>query len=249
MMHKRTLKILLGRTRFELERRVSSLKLLVVEDDRECLELMTEVFTSLKAEVRPLSDSQEAAALLDHEKFDGIFLDVEMPRLDGLQLAQRIRQSSWNKSTPIVIVTGREQRDTMNQCFETGATFFLQKPIDRQKLSRLFRTVRGPILENRRRHVRVPLQTEITCIVGSRTLRGRTWNIGRGGIQVEMDFLSPGDKLRLTFTLPKSGVVVDGFGEVIWAKDKRQGIAFTQMNAENQERVQSFIDQIEALHK
>jgi CheY-like chemotaxis protein len=228
---------------------VSTLKLLVVEDDRECLELMTEVFTSLKAEVRPLSDSQEAAALLDHEKFDGIFLDVEMPKLDGLQLAQRIRQSSWNKSTPIVIVTGREQRDTMNQCFETGATFFLQKPIDRQKLSRLFRTVRGPIVENRRRHVRVPLQTEVTCLVGSRTLRGRTWNVGRGGIQVEVDFLRPGDKVRLTLTLPKSGVVVDGFGEVIWVKDKRQGIAFTKMNAENQQRIQSFIDQIESWHK
>ena len=231
------------------ERSVPPLKLLVVEDDRECRELMTEVFTSLKAEVRPLSDSQEAAALLDHEKFDGIFLDVEMPKLDGLRLAQRIRQSSWNKSTPIVMVTGCEQRDTMNQCFETGATFFLQKPIDRQKLSRLFRTVRGPFLENRRRHVRVPLQTEISCTVGSKTLRGRTWNLGRGGIQVEVDFLRPGDKVRLSFTLPKSGVAVDAFGEVIWAKEQRQGIGFTKISEENQLQLQGYIDQIEGLHK
>jgi len=246
-MHDRTLKIQLGVAIRIRERSVPSLKLLVIEDDRECLELMTEVFTSLKAEVRPLSDSQEAAALLDREKFDGIFLDGEMPKLGGLQLAQRIRQSSWNKSTPIVILSGCA--DTMNQCFETGATFCLQKPIDRQKLGRLFRTVRGPILENRRRHVRVPLQTEITCTVGSKILRGRTWNLGRGGIQVEVDFLRPGDKVRVSLTLPKSGVVVDAFGEVIWTKEKRQGIGFTKVNEENQERIQSYIDQIEGLNK
>ena len=248
-MHDRAPKIHLDVPMQNGERSVPPLKLLVVEDDRECRELMTEVFTSLKAEVRPLSDSQEAAALLDHEKFDGIFLDVEMPKLDGLRLAQRIRQSSWNKSTPIVMVTGCEQRDTMNQCFETGATFFLQKPIDRQKLSRLFRTVRGPFLENRRRHVRVPLQTEISCTVGSKTLRGRTWNLGRGGIQVEVDFLRPGDKVRVSLTLPKSGVAFDAFGEVIWTKEKRQGIGFTKISEENQQLIQSYVDQIEGLHK
>jgi len=228
---------------------VPSLKLLVVEDDRECRELMTEVFTSFKAEVRPLSESQEAAALLEDEKFDGIFLDVEMPELDGLRLlAKRIRESSCNKSTPIVILTGSEQRGTMNQCFETALPSFLQKPLDRQKLRRLFRTVRGPILENRRRHVRVPLQTEISCTVGSKTLRGRTWNLGQGGIQVEVDSLRPGDKVRLSLTLPKPEVAVDAFGEVIWAKEKRQGIGFTKVSEENQQLIQSYIDQIEGLN-
>jgi two-component system sensor histidine kinase BarA len=60
------------------------LKLLIVEDDPANLELMTEVFTSLQAEVRPVSDSEEAAAIVNREKFDGIFLDLEMPRLKGV---------------------------------------------------------------------------------------------------------------------------------------------------------------------
>src|SRR3984893_13763192 len=112
-----------------------ALKLLIVEDDLPSLELMAEVFASLKAEVRPVSDSQEAAGLVNQEKFDGIFLDLEMPNLHGFDLARRIRKSSWNKSTPIIIVTGRDERDTMQQAFSIGATFFLQKPVDRQKLS------------------------------------------------------------------------------------------------------------------
>jgi CheY-like chemotaxis protein len=47
---------------------MASLKLLVVEDDIASLELMAEVFTSLEAEVRPVSDSREAAGLIDKEK-------------------------------------------------------------------------------------------------------------------------------------------------------------------------------------
>src|SRR5580704_19333454 len=110
---------------------MASLKLLIVEDDLPSLELMAEVFTSLQANVRAISDSQEAAGLVNQEKFDGIFLDLEMPNLNGFDLARLVRNSSWNKSTPIVIVTGREDRSTMQQVFAMGATFFLQKPVDR----------------------------------------------------------------------------------------------------------------------
>ena len=117
------------------------LKLLVVEDHIPSLELMTEVFVSLKAEVRPISESEKAVAMVNQEKFDGIFLDLEMPNLNGFDLARLVRKSSWNKSTPIIIVTGRDDRQTMQDAFAIGATFFLQKPVDRQKLSALFRTV------------------------------------------------------------------------------------------------------------
>src|ERR1700691_3022720 len=156
------------------------LKLLVVEDNIPSLELMTEVFISLKAEVRPINDSQKAAAIVNQEKFDGIFLDLEMPNLNGFELARLVRKSSWNKSTPIIIVTGRDDRQTMREAFAIGATFFLQKPVDRQKLSVLFRTVSGGMLENRRKSTRVPIQTEVTCTVGSRTVRGTSWNLSQG---------------------------------------------------------------------
>jgi CheY-like chemotaxis protein len=224
---------------------MASLKLLVVEDDIASLELMTEVFTSLEAEVRPVSDSQKAAVLVNQERFDGIFLDLEMPNLHGFDLARLIRKSSWNKSTPIVIVTGRDQRDTMQQAFTIGATFYLQKPVDRQKLSILFRTVRGGMLENRRRHARVPIQTQVTCTVGSRTIRGLTWNLSRGGMQVEAGGLEPKNTVRVSFQLPVSGVLLEAVGMVVWVKETRQGIQFTNVSPQIELSIREFISQVE----
>ena len=226
---------------------MSSLKLLVVEDDLASLELMAEVFTSINAEVCPVSDSEKAADLVNQEKFDGIFLDLEMPNMNGFDLARRIRKSSWNKSVPIIIVTGRDDRRTMQEAFEIGATFFLQKPVDRQRLTGLFRTVRGALLENRRRHTRVPLHAAVTCRVGSRTMRGDTWNLSSGGIQVEIGNLRPGDSVKLSFRLPQSGITIDAVGVVVWAKEQRQGIQFTKTSPQNLQAIQEFIAEAEKL--
>jgi CheY-like chemotaxis protein len=224
---------------------MTPLKLLVVEDDAASLELMTEVFTSLKAEVRPVNDSEKAASIVNQEKFDGIFLDLEMPKLNGFDLARVIRKSSWNKSTPIIIVTGRDERQTMQEAFALGATFFLQKPVDRQKLTILFRTVSGGMLENRRKYIRVPLQTEVICTVGSRTIRGISWNLSQGGMQVEASDLHVKDTVRLTFRLPVSGVSIDVTGTVAWSGESRQGIQFTTLSPPTQQSIRKYIVAVE----
>jgi CheY-like chemotaxis protein len=221
------------------------LKLLVVEDNIPSLELMTEVFMSLKAEVRPISDSEKAVAVVNQEKFDGIFLDLEMPNLNGFDLARLIRKSSWNKSTPIIIVTGRDDRQAMQDAFAIGATFFLRKPVDRQKLSVLFRTVSGGMIENRRKYTRTPIQAGVACTVGSRTLRGVSWNLSQGGMQVEVDDLKPKDLVRLSFQLPISGVIIDAAGIVVWEKEKRQGIQFTNVSAQSQQSIRHFMAEVE----
>jgi CheY-like chemotaxis protein len=220
-------------------------KLLLVEDDIASLEMMTEVLKALDAEVHPISDSENAARVVNQEKFDGIFLDLEMPRLNGFELAQKVRQSSWNKLTPIVIVTGRDERETMQQAFATGATFFLQKPVDRQKLNTLFRTVRGTMLESRRRSARVPMQTDITCEAGSRTIRGRTWNLSLGGMQLEADALTVGEAVRVSFRLPSSAVAIEALGTVVWVKADRQGIQFTSLSTKNEHEIRKYIVQDE----
>lgn len=224
---------------------MAPLKLLVVEDDVPSLELMREVFTALKAEVFPLSDSAQAAVVVDQQKFDGIFLDLAMPRMHGLELAKKIRTSSWNKTTPIIIVTGSDDRQNMQQAFAMGVTFFLQKPVDRQKLTKLFRSVVGGLTENRRRTVRVPLQTDVVCEVGNRSFRGTTWNLSQGGMQVEAGNLQPADVVHVSFRLPVTSITIDAVGKVAWSKESRQGIQFTKVGEQSQKAIRDFVAAVE----
>jgi uncharacterized protein (TIGR02266 family) len=210
-----------------------AVKVLVVENDAPTLELMGEVLTSLKVEVRAVSDSERAAALVEQERFDGIFLDLHMPKVDGFEVARRIRASNWNRSAPIVVVTGYDDAATMQRAFAAGATFFLQKPVDRQRLTKLFRAARGRMFENRRQFVRLSLHTEVVCQVENQTLRGMSSNISQGGILFEAGrSLSAGTTVRLSFRLPGRELRIDVTGVVVRVDEKqRAGVRFTHIGA------------------
>jgi len=220
-----------------------ALKVLVVEDDGPTLELMEEVLTSLKAEVRALRDSEQAAVLVNQERFDGIFMDLQMPGIDGFALIQQVRRSSWNKSAPIVVVTGHHEAVSMQKAFAAGATFYLQKPVDRQRLMNLFKATRGHMFENRRQFIRIPLQTEVTCKLGSQTFRGMSSNLSQGGILFEVGRSLPvGATMRLSFRLPGRELKIDVTGVMVRVDDKqRAGIRFTHIGAKELQLIRDLI--------
>src|SRR5215467_8930020 len=102
---------------------MASLKLLVIDDEPGCLLQMTELLGQLSAQVYEAAESQQAVSLIEAENFDGIFLDLTMPGLSGYELAKRVRESTRNRVTPIVIVTGLNEPDSMSKSFSIGATY------------------------------------------------------------------------------------------------------------------------------
>jgi CheY-like chemotaxis protein len=220
-------------------------KLLVVDKNLTDLGSMTQLFTSLKTNVCPINDDHRAAALIDQEQFDGIFLDVEYSRHDGLELANLARQSSRNKQTPIVVVTGHDQDDTIYQSFCKGATFFLTKPINKPDLAELIQTMQNTFRDERRRYNRVALETPVTCRVANRTLSGNACNISQGGMQLEVHGLQLGEAVHLSFRLPAAIPSIEATGVIAWAKDDRQGVHFTSMGVEHQQMIRAFIAQPE----
>jgi CheY-like chemotaxis protein len=220
-------------------------KLMVVDKDVASLGVMTEAFASLRTNVCPIHDSQRAASLLEQEQFDGVFLDVEHAGLEALELTDLVRQSSRNRLTPIVVVEGQEQDDTVYRCFCKGANFFLTRPINKADLADLISTLQHTFRANRRQYNRVALDTPVTCCVGGRRLAGSACNISQGGMQLELERVAAGEKVQLSFRLPQAPVRIEAEGVVAWAKDDRQGIHFTNMSVEHQQMVRDFITQPE----
>ncbi|MHA7816264.1 MAG: putative bifunctional diguanylate cyclase/phosphodiesterase [Pseudohaliea sp.] len=111
-------------------------KILVSDDDmnvrlltRQCLE--AEGMTVVEA-----ADGQQALEAFLRERPDLIFLDVEMPGLSGLEVCRRIREMPQGESIPIMIVTGSDDRKSIDEGFEAGATQYKTKPVNWSLLGR-----------------------------------------------------------------------------------------------------------------
>jgi hypothetical protein len=64
-------------------------------------------------------------------------------------------------------------------------------------------------------------------------------------MQVEVGNLQPKDTVRVSFRLPVSGVSVEAAGTVVWTKETRQGIQFTNVSANSEQSLRKFIAEVE----
>lgn len=81
-------------------------------------------------------NGQEALTLFNKQQPDLVFLDVDMPLLNGFEVCQAIRQTERGQSLPVLIATGANDNRSIDQGFEAGATQYKTKPINWALLSR-----------------------------------------------------------------------------------------------------------------
>ena len=82
------------------------------------------------------ADGNQALEVFIRERPDLVFLDVEMPGMTGLEVCRRIRGMPHGANLPIMIVTGSDDRRSIDEGFEAGATQYKTKPINWSLLSR-----------------------------------------------------------------------------------------------------------------
>jgi CheY-like chemotaxis protein len=179
------------------------MKILLVDDEPEVCRLVKTMVEPLGVEVCTSSDSIEAASILETEKFDGIMVDVAMPNMDGFQLTRKIRATPPNQQAPVIMITGLDDVETMRRAFEAGATFFIGKPISREKIYAIFRTARGAMLAEQRRWARLPYRTTVTCARGEEKFTATSTSIGESGMDLESSGAARvDDVLTLEFNMP-----------------------------------------------
>ncbi len=87
-------------------RHTKCMRLLLVEDERRMAALLEQGFTEEGIHVFPVYDGEDGLAAAQSSSFDAIILDVQLPSLDGLTVARRIRKSG--NQTPILMLTARD---------------------------------------------------------------------------------------------------------------------------------------------
>ncbi len=217
-------------------------RVLVVDDEPAICELIQEVLHSVEIDSLALSHSGLALTHLAREKFDAVFLDVHMPSPDGIELTRRIRSGGLNASTPVIVVTGEDDRALLARAFEAGANFFLYKPVDRHDILSLVRVAHGSIENERRRFRRVKVQCNVSIECGSARTTGSTLDLSIGGIFVQSSSVFPvGSVARVEISL-QSGNEVSLSARVLRVTDGDcMGLQFESLSVQQTKTLQDFL--------
>ena len=112
-------------------------RVLVVEDQPLNREVANGMLTSLGLRVETANDGQQALARLERERFDVVFMDCEMPVMDGFSAALELRRREGNlpgPRTPIVALTADATNAGREACLAAGMDDYLTKPFSREML-------------------------------------------------------------------------------------------------------------------
>jgi len=232
-------------------------RILVVEDDTASLILIGRVLGQMGAEPTLVANPVQASELVERQKFDGVFLDLQMPEMDGLELAQRIRKSKSNQRVPIVMLTGADG-SVMQASFNAGVNFFLHKPVTIERIRHLLNATRGAMLKERRRYQRAPVKVWVRLEWEGRQSSGRSVNLSSEGmllslseppaegaeVRVEFELEERGGAAAPSFLVKVPAVVARVLESPAPGETEGQGVAvqFRHVDRKQRERLTEFVD-------
>jgi CheY-like chemotaxis protein len=103
-------------------------KIFIVDDDLQIRLMLGKVFKKDGYEVRSAESAEEALEILEKEKYQVMFLDLKLPKMDGVELCRRIRKN--NPIGIIYAVTGYASLFELADCREAGFDDYFKKPVE-----------------------------------------------------------------------------------------------------------------------
>ena len=104
------------------------MKVLVADDDPTTRALLCAVLAELGHETEQAADGDEAWRCFQESRHPLVVLDIEMPKLDGLEVCRRIRSSDEKRETFILVLTGRDHPEDLAAVLDAGADDYVTKP-------------------------------------------------------------------------------------------------------------------------
>jgi DNA-binding response OmpR family regulator len=141
------------------------MKVLLVEDDADLLDLLTYALGREGYSVLTAMDGQQALRRWEDDTPDVVLLDANIPKIDGYEVCRRIRHEG---ATPVIMLTGRDDEEDVLRGFKVGADDYVNKPFSAKQLAARIKAVlrraqadpyRQPVREVKVGDVRLDLQS------------------------------------------------------------------------------------------
>lgn len=116
---------------------LSEWRILVVDDNKDSADSMGMLLQIKGNDIRTAHDGLEALAVAEAFRPELVLLDIGLPKLNGYEVAQRIRQQPWGRDVTLVALTGWGQEEDRRRSREAGFDFHLVKPADLGALEHL----------------------------------------------------------------------------------------------------------------
>lgn len=115
--------------------------MLVVDDNRDSADTMTALLRAWGHEVRTLYDGQSVISIVAEYQPEVVLLDIGLPKINGYELARRLRQSGSLRRIVLVAFTGYGQDEDRQRVREAGFDHHLLKPLEPETLEKIIDSV------------------------------------------------------------------------------------------------------------
>jgi DNA-binding NtrC family response regulator len=113
-------------------------RILIIDDEKSIRNTLREILTYEKYEVQEAADGAEGLKLAEKEKFDIVLCDIKMPKMDGLEVLEKIQ--AVRPEVPVIMISGHGNIETAVEAIKKGAFDYISKPLD---LNRMLVTIRN----------------------------------------------------------------------------------------------------------
>ena len=117
----------------QLLAKIRGAKLLVVEDNELNQEIVAELLSNNNFKISLANNGLEAIAAVENDEFDLIFMDIQMPEMDGLEATQKIREKGYTE-VPIIAMTAHAMTGDREKSLGAGMNDHVTKPLDPNKV-------------------------------------------------------------------------------------------------------------------
>jgi two-component system, chemotaxis family, chemotaxis protein CheY len=116
-------------------------KILTIDDSKTMRDMLMLTLAHAGFDVLQAVDGQDGIDVLGDQRVDVVITDINMPKMDGYEVIRCLRKSPVHKSTPILVLTTESDTEKKNLAREAGATGWMVKPFDPERLIATIRKV------------------------------------------------------------------------------------------------------------